>query len=261
MLFDNHAHTTFSSDSDMQLADALKTMEVLGLGLVCTEHFDYDYIDSKFYTDMTFRFNPAEYWEKYLPYRSEKLRLGVEVGLTDTSHEANVDFIAQAPFDLVVGSVHFLDMLDLYYPDFYEGKTKKQAVEQYLVTMEQMVRENSYIDILGHIDYICRYMPYEDKHIGYQEFADHIDAVLRTVIETDTVMEINTRRLADRMALKELVPIYARYRELGGKYISLGSDAHNTESLGMNFAVVQDMVEALALQPVTFCERKMEYCK
>ena len=37
MLFDNHSHTEFSSDSDMKLAEAMAAAEKLGLGLVLTE--------------------------------------------------------------------------------------------------------------------------------------------------------------------------------------------------------------------------------
>ena len=57
--------------------------------------------------------------------------------------------------------------------------------------------------------------------------------------------------------MKELVPVYRRYAEFGGKYITLGSDAHSAERIGMNFARARDFAEALHLQPVTFCERKM----
>ena len=74
-------------------------------------------------------------------------------------------------------------------------------------------------------------------------------------------MELNTRRLGESLPLKELVPTYKRYRELGGKYITLGSDAHNKESIGMNFKVAQDFAEALDLKIVTFRNRKMVDCK
>ncbi len=260
MLFDNHSHTEFSSDSDMKLADAMAAAEKLGLGLVLTEHFDYDYLNSKHYKDMTFRFEPQEYWQQYEPYRGSKLQLGVEIGLSDTSKEANEAFLQGAPFDLVIGSIHMIDMLDLYYPDFYQGKTKADAYGRYLQTMADMLRENTYIDILGHIDYICRYTPYDNQNIVYAEMSEAVDEVLQAVLETGKVMELNTRRLGDKVAVEALLPIYRRYQELGGRYITLGSDAHTPENIGMNFKVALDMAEALGLRPVTFSQRRMEYC-
>lgn len=260
MIFDNHSHTTFSSDSEMEAEAAIEAAARQGLGLVFTEHYDYDYINTKHYKEMEFRFDAAEYWKKYLPYRGDKLSLGVEVGLSDTSGEANRAFLQGAPFDLVIGSIHIIDMLDLYYPDFYDGKSKQEAFGRYLSVMADMLRQNSYVDVLGHIDYICRYAAYEDKELVYGDFAGAIDEVLRAAVENDVVMELNTRRLGDSRAVQALLPVYRRYRELGGRYITLGSDAHAAENIGMNFRTALEMAEELQLQAVTFRERKMEYC-
>lgn len=261
MIFDNHLHTKFSSDSQMTVREALQAAEKLGLGLVVTEHWDYDYIDTKNYQDMDFRFEPEAYWEEYASCRGSALQLGVEVGLTGSSRKENIDFLQRAPFDQVIGSIHTIDMLDLYYPDFYEGKTKQEAYGEYLTVMAEMIRENPYIDILGHIDYICRYAPYPEKLMEYADFSDLLEEVLRAILETGTVLELNTRRLGDRAAQEALLPVYRRYRELGGRYITLGSDAHTAENIGMNFQQALDMAAALELQPVTFSEREMLYCR
>ena len=115
--------------------------------------------------------------------------------------------------------------------------------------------------MLGHIDYICRYAPYEDKNIIYGQFHEEVDAVLRTALETDTIMELNTRRLGDKEAAEKLLTIYQRYYALGGRYVSLGSDAHTAQNIGMNFQVALELAEAAKLQPVTFTQRKMQLCK
>ena len=262
MLFDNHSHTVFSSDSEMTAADAIAQAESLGLGLVFTEHYDHIYKHTKHYDGtIDFRFDPSAYWDQYQQYSGDKLRLGVEIGLTPDSRDANLAFLQQADFDLVIGSLHFMENLDLYYPDYYEGKDKAQAYGKYLSTMGQMIVENPYIDVLGHIDYICRYAPYEDKDIEYSDGAELIDKVLQAVIDNGIVMELNTRRLGDAMAVTKLMQIYRRYQQLGGQYITLGSDAHKAENIGMNFKTAQHMAECLKLKPVTFAERKMEYCK
>lgn len=109
MIFDNHAHTEFSSDSQMTLQEAVEAREKLGIGLILTEHFDYDYMDTRTYKDKDFRFVPSEYWQQYGSQRGGNLQLGVEVGITDTCLKANQEFVAQAPFDLVIGSIHIID--------------------------------------------------------------------------------------------------------------------------------------------------------
>ena len=80
--------------------------------------------------------------------------------------------------------------------------------------------------------------------------------MLRVVIETDTALEINTRRFGDRLAMKELAPIYRRYAEMGGRDVTLGSDAHKKETVGAHLALAAQMAEAYGLRTVTFHERK-----
>ena len=252
MLFDNHIHTKFSADSEMQSEEAIRQAGELGIGLVFTEHYDFGYPYK-----MDFTFSPEDYWKEYQSLRGEQLRLGVELGMTRESREANARFIRQVPFDLVIGSIHLVNQVDIYYPEFYEEKEKEETYHAYFTAMaeEAAVQE---MDVLGHIDYIARYSPYENPEIDYGSFQEEIDQVLRTVVERGIVLELNTRRLEKRLAMKELVPVYRRYAELGGKYVTLGSDAHTADRIGMNFGRAMDFAEALGLQLVTFCERKME---
>ena len=94
MIFDNHMHTKFSADSKMNAVDAIKTAQKLNLGVVFTEHFDYDLPG-----DIDFTFNPDEYWREYEHLRNENVRLGVEIGLEKAARKANADFIKRVPFD------------------------------------------------------------------------------------------------------------------------------------------------------------------
>ena len=55
------------------------------------------------------------------------MRLGVEIGLEKPARQANADFIKRAPFDMVIGSIHLVERLDIYYPDYYADKDKDEA--------------------------------------------------------------------------------------------------------------------------------------
>ncbi|MBR1858459.1 MAG: histidinol-phosphatase, partial [Selenomonadaceae bacterium] len=97
--------------------------------------------------------------------------------------------------------------------------------------------------------------------IDYANFKDDIDKVLKIIIDRDKVLELNTRRLNTRRGLKELVPIYSQYKKLGGKYVTIGSDAHKVEAVGNYFDLAVDFAHELDLIIVTFCNRKLEICK
>lgn len=253
MIFDSHMHTKFSADSQMLAAEALAKAASLNLGVVFTEHFDYGVeLDGK-----PFTFDAAAYMNEYKSLRGKNVRLGVEVGLRKSARTINEEFIGRAEFDLVIGSIHLVDGYDIYYPEFYVGKDKATAYKKYF---QQMATEASVADydVLGHIDYICRAAPYDNPELDYPTFAAQIDEVLKLVVERGKVLELNTRRFDNTRAVEELVPVYKKYRELGGRYVTLGSDAHKVAAVGNYFNRALDFVKELDLEPVTFCQRKLE---
>ena len=255
MIFDSHIHTKFSADSDMLATDAILRANNLGLGSVFTEHFDY-----KLPGDIDFTFVPEDYWHEYEKLRSKKVRLGVEIGMEEIARQPAAEFIKRVPFDLVIGSIHLVDRLDIYYPEFYVGKDKLTAYQKYFSAMIEEAEIGDF-DVLAHIDYICRAAPYDNPEIDYATFKDQIDRVLEILIEREKVLELNTRRLNTRRGLKELLPIYTQYKKLGGKYITIGSDAHRVEAIGNHFEIAIDLAKELNLKIVTFCERRLEICE
>ena len=249
MVFDSHTHTKFSADSTMQAEDALARAESLNVGLVFTEHFDYDM--------QGFTFVPADYMNEYKKFRGDKLRLGVEVGMTKTARDASKNFVASADFDQVIGSIHTIDGEDIYIKEFFVGKEKFPVYLKYFQVMAQEAAVNDF-DVLGHIDYICRAATYEDTSIDYDTFKAEIDNVLKIVVEREKVLELNTRRLHDKKVLDELKPVYTSYKNFGGKYVTIGSDAHRAEVVGNYFDAALEFVKEIGLTPVTFCQRKIE---
>ena len=258
MIFDSHMHTEVSADSAMKAEDALERAAKLGIGAVFTEHEDMDFPGEKDFT-----FSPEDYWKKYeaLRGKGERLRLGVELGMQEDLGEKNRAFLLRAPFDQVIGSIHTLMGFDLYYETLYEGREKDEVYRFYLKTMAHCVRSHGeFIDILAHIDYIARYAAYSDAELTCAAYGDYIDEVLTALVDTDTVLELNTRRFDAPQGKASLVPIFRRYRELGGRCVTLGSDAHNTAAIGFAFREARELAASLDLSVVTFFERKKEYC-
>ena len=253
MIFDSHIHTKFSADSKMLASDALAKAASLNFGLVFTEHFDYGVANE----DGEFTFDPAAYMNEYKNLRGDKVRLGVEVGLRKVARAENANFLARANFDFVIGSIHLVDDLDIYYPEFYADKDKATAYQKYFEQMAQEA-EVADFDALGHIDYICRAAPYDNPEIDYATFKTQIDAVLKIVVEREKILELNTRRFDKPRAVEELVPVYKKYRELGGRFVTIGSDAHRVGAIGNYFERALEFIRELDLTPVTFCERKLE---
>lgn len=255
-MIDTHVHTIFSTDSNMTLEEALKAAEKKGIGLTLTEHMDLNCPDAG-----EFVFDVDEYFRQYGRFKNGNLLLGIELGLIEEFRDENKAIAEKYPFDYVMGSIHFLGNYDIYYPDYYAGKSKKEAYEGYLITMKDNIKDETFFDSLGHIDYICRYAPYEDREIYLKEYGELIDEVLKCLIDQNLAMEINTRRLGEVSARENLLDIYKRYKELGGQYVTIGSDSHNTRAVGFGLDLAVEIAERARLKPVYFRNRKMEYMK
>lgn len=255
-MFDSHIHTTFSTDSNMNIEAAIKRAEELNLGLIITEHMDVNYPYKNKFT-----FNHNEYFKQYSKYISPNLLLGIELGMRMDCIEENRILAQKYPFDFVLGSVHLVDNIDIYGEAFYKNKNKVQSYEKYFKYMIDCLKTHSFIDSLGHIDYIARYAIYEDSEIYYEDFAVYIDEVLKTAILNNTVLEINTRRFNKIEVIDNLKKIYKRYYELGGRLVTLGSDSHKIQDIGSHFPLAKNVADSCNLKPVYFKARKPEYSK
>lgn len=257
-MFDAHMHTTpFSPDSSMTLDEVLLRQQELSIGVILTEHLDLG-----FPGPMKFEYEPSEYFKRYLPYRNDRLLLGTEVGMQTQFLKENLEFIHSAPFDMIMASVHMISGYDIYYPEYFEAmNSKTEAYRTYLNAIAENIELLDDFDTMGHIDYICRNAPYEDNELYYTDFPDEIDTILRTLIHKNKALELNTRRFGNPVSVETLLPIYKRYHELGGRYITIGSDAHTQSAVGAYFAKAAAFAETCQLTPVYFKERHMQFDK
>ena len=187
--------------------------------------------------------------------------LGIEMGLQPHTIEEDRMVAKSHPFDEIVGSMHCYRGLDMYERTTYDGVAKDQAVGYYLEDSLKCLEQDPNFDTYGHIDYICRYWPYEDKNLHYSEHADLWDEVMKHLIRLDKSIEINTRRLAVPGAVESLTELYTRYAELGGKYVTLGSDAHAAKAVGMHFDVAQKIAKTAGLNHCLLQKRQRQLPK
>ena len=68
-------------------------------------------------------------------------------------------------------------------------------------------------------------------------------------------------RLAVPGAVESLTELYTRYAELGGKYVTLGSDAHAAKAVGMHFDVAQKIAKTAGLTIVYYKKRQRQLPK
>ena len=257
MLFDTHMHCEFSCDSEMTVAQAVLTAQKQGIGMIVTEHWDYDYPTNP----EEFLFDIDAYFKKFESLRSDYVLRGIEIGMQRTTAERDEAVAAGHDFDYVLASIHCIGNRDLYEPTCYEGRARQEIVEEFLDDSIYCVEQHNNFDAFAHIDYICRYWPYEEKELCLADNQEKYDKLFKLLIDKNKPIEINTRRLDNAETIKALVPLYKRYKDLGGRYCTLGSDAHYTEHIGRRLNEALLIAQEAELQPVYFKERQLQLIK
>ena len=274
IICDCHMHSHHSGDSEASMESMIERAIELGLDTISfTEHQDFNYAKSpegeaEYCDENAFMLNSDSYLYELLGMREKyrdriRIEFGVEVGLQKSCVKENLIFCRDHEYDFIIGSLHLVDGKDPYYRQFFEGRDEKEVLRQYFTEYLENIKKFHNFDVLGHLDYIIRYMPSGIRKYNYAEYADIIDEIFTFLIENEKGIEINTKAMSKGM--KEFHPCMAalkRYRELGGEIITVGSDAHKPENIADHFDKVPDVLKEAGFKYYCIYENRLpEYHK
>ncbi len=232
---DSHLHTDLSPDSTVPVDEYARQAVERGIPeIAITDHVDFDPAAPAFaHTTFAQRERVVREAAARWADRGVAIRFGVEVTWDRRWADDIAAWLRAHPHDFVIGSVHvYRD--SPYAADrvaaFVAGKDLRAIVAPYFEEVEAGARSGLF-DAMGHIDFVKRYLA---PHVTAADLAtapELYEPILAALVASGTSLEVNTSGL--RQAAAELYPgpaIVARYRELGGRAVSVGSDAHRPEA-------------------------------
>jgi histidinol-phosphatase (PHP family) len=232
ILQDYHIHTRFSCDSHASMTEMCRTALELGIPEIgISDHYDL------FPEDPCHGyFKPDAWWIALEQCRTEfkgllHIRAGIELGEPHRFPQAIRDILQKYPWDYALGSLHWVGAEFVFHRSYF-NQPAEVAYGAYFRELYQMVTQADF-DILAHMDIVKRY--------GFDEYGDYeprryetdIRAVLRACAQKDIALEVNTSTL--RRPIQQTSPsaeILTWFHEEGGRWITLGSDAHRPENVG-----------------------------
>lgn len=255
-MYDYHMHSRVSFDGhDTGEALARAALDA-GLQEICfTDHIDYDPSGSM--GDMAFdtAFYNAEYDHLNLP--GLKIRRGVEIGMTRDNVAQFRQELNRREFDFVLGSIHFVDGLDVYFEPFWQGKTIWQAERRCLEETLACVQLHSDFDVLAHLTYIGKTLAHPaPRPVSYDDHREIVDEILRTLADKGKGLELNTSGLDRCGGFLPTADYFRRFRELGGEIVTVGSDAHRTDRVGQYSGEACELLKGIFGYVCTFENRK-----
>lgn len=267
ILADYHLHTDFSIDSDTPMEDMVKQAIALGLERICfTDHVEFDLPAMP--DGSAYEFDPA-YLSEISRLREQyagsiKILAGAELGVTSHIAQTLEQFTAQYPFDFIIASSHVVHGLDPYDPRYWDGISGEEGLMRYFRTIVENVRTFRNFDTYGHIDYVIRYIPEVQSGAAsayglysYDKFSDILDEILKTLIAAGKLMEINTSGF--KYGLGHPHPyedVIKRYFELGGQYVTIGSDAHAPAHIAYCFENVRQFLLSIGIKEYAVFENR-----
>ncbi len=232
-LADCHTHTQISPDSRARLRDQAQAAVDAGLdGLWVTDHFDL--VDRDGHPRTAFDWPAA--FRQFDDAREAlgdalELRLGLELGSAPYDPELARRVLAGGGerLDFVLGSLHnwigAMDNRDFFDTGFTDDPALcRRAMENDLDNTWALV--SAYpdcYDSLAHLDYPTRYMVRDGQSVTLADYEERVRVILTEVARTDHALELNTCRGTDLAAWP---PILRWFRQCGGRYATVGSDAH-----------------------------------
>jgi len=175
-------------------------------------------------------------------YPEIKILLGLEADYLPPYMEYIESFIAQYPFDFVIGSVHFIGDWDFSNP-LYKEQYEIFGVDRTFCEYYQLVRAaamTGLYDIIGHLDIPKRY-----GHKAGIDMSGEIDDTLKVIKRCGLALDVNTSGL--RRQVQELYPaqtILSRACAFDIPVI-LGSDAHNPAEVAFAFPETYRLLEKI----------------
>jgi histidinol-phosphatase (PHP family) len=259
-IVDTHTHSTFSFDGRAELKDMLATAQEKGVGFYgVSEHFNYDYNLSYLAPEEAARvdsFDPDGYFHEGRHLQEDYAGvmnglIGAEFGFSDdeTVKERYREAVEKYAPDFVINSVHSNAGKDYYY--YVPTEDKIKVYGEYLSLIRRSLDAPYHYDIVGHIGYVARYVPFEDKQFSLEEFGAELDDIFLTIIRKNKVLEVNTsnKQLKNRtIPSKELLQ---RYFDLGGRKISFGSDAHFVSRIADKWGETVEMLKGIGFTHLT----------
>lgn len=254
---DAHLHTDLSPDSDVPIDDYAAAALERGIAeLAITDHVDFEPGAPAFgYASFADRERVVrEAAERWGP-RGVTIRFGVELTYDRTWESDIRDHLARHAYDFTIGSVH--DRVESVYHSsrvrgWVAGRSLAEIVEPAFTEVEAAARSGMF-DALGHLDVVKRYLHPYVTATDLAGAPELYEPILRALVESGTALEINTSGLRHPVAeTYPAAPIVARFHELGGRAVTIGSDAHRRDHFGWALADGYHEAEAAGFDALSF---------
>ena len=266
ILADMHTHSENSHDSVCKIEEMANEQIKRGTTIFAvTDHFDtYSYEDYDIFTPIKKAYETAQNLNEKFNNKC-KILSGIEISegfWYPQIYKKATDLI---DYDVILGSVHLVRYSDMRkaYSCIDFSKYSNEIICEYLDTYFDDVftlLDTTDFDVLSHLTCPLRYITGKHKfEICLSRYYEKIEKILERIIKMKIALEVNT---SSYNLLNSTMPPYdvlKKYFDLGGKLITLGSDAHVAENASTNFEYAIKILKEIGFKNITYYEKRKPY--
>ena len=263
MICDSHTHSAFSFDGEVPVEEMVKQAIKNKIDVITiTDHCDAVGIgdrDNEFGVVLEDAIPKSVLETRRVAtiYKDKiKVLAGVELGEPTHFPEKTEVALDLADFDFILASTHEAKGKEDYYFLEYNSDNLDTILEEYFREQLEVVKWNGF-DSLAHFDYPARYIKERTSiKLDYTRYENIIDEILKILVKNNKALEVNTSTISK--PLGRPMPgeeILKRYKDFGGRLITLGSDAHKTEVLGKDLTTAIDMLKKIGFTSYCYYEK------
>lgn len=255
---DNHIHSDCSFDGADPVMKLCEHAAHLGLySISVTDHCDCDVYYRDHFRRSIVQSVFAVQKAKAVFHGKLRVYTGIELGQPLLDPTAAREALNLGEFDFILASMHNLaDGTDFYYLT-YTQEMIEPLLEQYFDEVLKIVQWGRF-DSLAHLTYPLRYMLAQpDLKVDLFRFQEKIDRIFEEMIKRKKALEVNTSGL--RQSIGRTLPdmdLIERFRQLGGTYVTLGSDAHRWADVGAGMEKTLDALYRIGFRHYTVFSKR-----
>lgn len=244
MTTDFHMHSTFSVDGHDTPDEMCERALALGYSKIAfTEHAEWHDDEDGFPDVLTYLTAINACREVYGP-QGLTILTGVELGNPHDYHLETAELLNECPFDITIGSLHWLNGKNIHLTECFLGRDAYDVYAEYFTELARMSALAEF-DIVGHFDRIL----WRGAKLGFHFDPFILETIVRnafsTIIKRHQILELNSGRLNHLPGWTDaLITMLCWYREMGGKLITINSDAHRKEDIGLNNRLAHNVLKA-----------------
>ena len=261
-MYNLHSHSIHSHDGKNTVDEMCKSAIEKNLsGLAITDHIDLLLFEERDIYNQALKCRENVLKAKQQYKGKLKVLFGLELG--EEYYEPSLaDKMRAIPdIDVILASIHFYKPLgyeyDLAYGDVSIWSEKKiyETLSGYIGVLKTTT-ENYDFDVLSHITYPLRYINHRyKKDYDFKKHYDQITCLLQALIKREKALELNTSNAKEGFFMPD-ESILKMYKDLGGKYITLGADSHKKENIDNGLALGEKLLKKCGFTEYYYYENR-----